>query len=232
MRAKRWILRLSSVGAVLATACAMSCSVSCMGDDVLELDVFDGGFDGTTPFDAGADTSSALDAASDTSVIDASGDAASPIDSGTDSGIHVVIDSGSDSGGTDSGFDAGDDSGSIDDAGDAGDGGDGSSAINGCVAFEDDTDPAASRVIQGPADSAPVQFTPNCMKVHAGQSVIFQQADFSNHPLMPANGDTPNPIVLTSSGTTVTFAFPNAGTYGFECEFHPSIMFGAIEVTP
>jgi plastocyanin len=225
MRVKRLILRLSSVGAVLATACAMSCA----GDDVLELDTFDGGFDGTTPFDAGADTSSALDAANDTSVIDASGDSASPIDSGTDSGIHVVTDSGADSGGTDSGFDAGDDSGSIDDAGDAGDG---SSAINGCVAFEDDTDPAAARVVQGPADSAPVQFTPNCMKVHAGQSVIFQQADFSNHPLMPANGDTPNPIVLTNSGTTVTFAFPNAGTYGFECEFHPSIMFGAIEVTP
>lgn len=224
MRRNRWILGLSSVGAVLVAACAMSCA----GDDVLELDAFDGGFDGTTPYDAAADTAPARDAADETSVLDASADS-SPTDAGTDGGAHVVIDAGSDSGSADSGFDAGDDSGIIDDAGDAGDA---AAVINGCTSFEDDTDPAATRVIQGPPGIGPVQFSPNCMMVHAGQSVVFQQADFSNHPLMPANGDTPNPITLTNSGATVTFAFPNAGTFGFECEFHPNIMFGAIQVTP
>jgi plastocyanin len=62
--------------------------------------------------------------------------------------------------------------------------------------------------------------------------VVFQQGAFSQHPLEPAGGDTPNPIVFTSTGSMVTFAFPSAGTYGFECNFHPNFMFGAIRVVP
>jgi plastocyanin len=70
------------------------------------------------------------------------------------------------------------------------------------------------------------------MTIKAGQSVTFQEGDFSNHPLESANGTLPSPIIETNSGTTVTFAFATAGTYGFECEFHPAIMYGAINVVP
>lgn len=225
-RKKKWAFRLSTIGALLGMIAAASCS----GDDVIELDVFDGGFDASLTITDATSDSPIVDAAANDAGVDAA-DSSAPLDSGTDSGVHVVLDSGSivDSG-NDSGLDASDDSGDASD--DAGDGGDAGVVVNDCTVFEDDTDPAATRVIQGPPGSGPVQFTPSCMAVHAGQSVTFQQADFSNHPLMPQNGDTPNPITFTSSGTTVTIAFPNAGTFGFVCEFHPSLMFGAIEVTP
>jgi plastocyanin len=241
MRKKRWIVRLSAIGALVATACA----VSCAGDDtLLELPLFDGGFDAPGTFDSGSDVSS-TDAESDARTQDAGVDAgfdSGPIDSGSDSGIHVVIDAGVDAGvdsGVDAGVgvDAGDDA-SADASDDSGvDGGDGGSndsgiTINGCTSFTDLSDPAASRVVQGPSGSGPVQYTPSCMTIKTGQSVTFQEGDFSNHPLEPVNGTMPSPITGTSVGTTVTFAFPTVGTYGFKCEFHPDIMFGAINVVP
>ncbi len=95
-----------------------------------------------------------------------------------------------------------------------------SPSVNGCGSYDDFTDVAASRVVQGPLGSGPVQYTPNCMSIKVGQSVTFQEGDFSNHPLEPVGGDTPSPITETNIGTTVTFAFSSAGTYGFKCEFH------------
>ena len=45
----------------------------------------------------------------------------------------------------------------------------------------------------------------------------------------------PTPIVLTSTdpdGGSVVVTLPAKGTYGYECMFHPSLMFGAIQVVP
>ncbi len=76
-------------------------------------------------------------------------------------------------------------------------------------------------MVQGPPTASPVQYNPNCVTVSVGQSVVFQQADFAEHPLEPMGGTTPNPITLTSTGATVTFTFTSAGTYGFQCMLHP-----------
>ena len=75
--------------------------------------------------------------------------------------------------------------------------------------------------------------------IGVGQSVTFTGA-FASHPLNPGvapsvtSGDpssTPNPITLTNSGTSATFTFPTAGTYGMYCGIHQGLgMYGAIQV--
>jgi plastocyanin len=108
-------------------------------------------------------------------------------------------------------------------------GSDASAPVNGCTTYEDDT--AAGATVTGPSGSAPAQYSPACVHIKAGQSVTWN-VDLTAHPLEAFGGDTPSPIQTTNSGTTVSFTFPNAGTFGFHCQVHPSVMQGAVEVTP
>jgi plastocyanin len=101
--------------------------------------------------------------------------------------------------------------------------------VNGCTSYTDMT--ANGGTIEGPKDFNPAQFSPNCVEIRAGQSVTWN-VDFAAHPLAASGGDSPSPIATTSSGTTVTFAFPNAGVFGYHCLAHPTIMFGAVHVVP
>lgn len=91
-----------------------------------------------------------------------------------------------------------------------------------------------SVVITFPTDALPAQYTNRCAKVKAGTMVTFS-GSFSNHPLEPNGGDRPTPIPsqtmdVADGGLSITPTTP--GTYGFECAFHPTIMFGAIQVVP
>jgi plastocyanin len=110
-------------------------------------------------------------------------------------------------------------------------GGDAAAAINGCTTFTDMTTGAAT--ITGPTGALPSQYTPNCVHIKVGQSVTWNAA-FANHPLVPTPGvgDTGNPITATSTGTTVSFTFPAAGTFAYNCGIHTTTMLGAVEVTP
>lgn len=108
-------------------------------------------------------------------------------------------------------------------------GSDSAAPINGCTTFTDDT--ASGGTVTGPTGATPAQYTPNCVHVKVGGTVTFN-SDFANHPLGAFGGDTPNPITNTATGTTVAITFPAAGTFGFQCQAHPSIMFGAVQVTP
>lgn len=122
--------------------------------------------------------------------------------------------------------DAGSDSGNPIDSGT-----DGAAAVNGCTAFTDMT--ADGGVITGPATATPAQYSPNCVHIKVGQSVMWN-SDFTNHPLVPTAGvgSSGNPITATSTGSTVTFAFPAAGTFAYNCGIHSTTMLGAVEVTP
>ena len=74
---------------------------------------------------------------------------------------------------------------------------------------------------------------PYCFTIAQNQSFIWNTTGmltFASHPLEPAGGDQNNPIVVTNSGTTVSFQFKNTGNYGFDCQFHPGIMRGVIRV--
>lgn len=80
----------------------------------------------------------------------------------------------------------------------------------------------------------PVQYTNHCVTVKVGASVTFS-GSFVQHPLQAAGGDTPNPIPYTAAEPAegkLVVVMPAAGTFGYECEFHPSSMFGAIRVVP
>ncbi len=143
---------------------------------------------------------------------------------GNDSG--TVDSGGGDSGMVDSG---GGDSGTTDSgAQDAGyDGG----TVNACTTFTVKTKPNDTRQITFPNGASPAQYSPACLEIKSGQSVTWS-GSFSNHPLEPGGGTSNSPIQVTSNGSTVTFTFPNAGTYGFNCGIHPGIMFGAVHVIP
>ncbi len=88
--------------------------------------------------------------------------------------------------------------------------------------------------ISFPTGNTPMQYTNHCAKVKVGSSVTFA-GSFVNHPLGPSAGapaNTPIPSQADDTdGGTLTFSVPNAGTFGFECQFHAS-MFGALQVVP
>ena len=70
--------------------------------------------------------------------------------------------------------------------------------------------------------------------VKVGASVRFT-GSFTQHPLQAAGGDSPNPIPYVADDQPddeLVVVMPNAGTFGYECEFHPVQMFGAIRVVP
>jgi len=76
-----------------------------------------------------------------------------------------------------------------------------------------------------------------CSMIKAGSTVTWV-GNFANHPLEARGGDTPNPIPLPpivdvdGGFMSTTIAFPNAGTFGYDCQNHPARMFGAIKVVP
>ncbi len=141
-----------------------------------------------------------------------------PGDSGTtnnDSGTTVV-----DAGKVDAGTSAGD-AGMTQDAG---------VVLNGCSSFTTSADPVANIAFSGTA------YTPSCLSITAGRSVKWSGA-FSSHPLKKGTPDSAtagspnNPIVDTSTGIEVTFAFPTAGDYPFYCNFHTGFgMKGVVRV--
>jgi plastocyanin len=106
---------------------------------------------------------------------------------------------------------------------------DAGATVNGCTAFEDDT--AGGATVTGPSGATPAQYTPNCVHIKVGQSVTWN-SNFTSHPLAPFNGDTPNPITSTATGTTASVTFANPGTFGFHCGIHTTLMEGAVQVTP
>ncbi|HEY2368198.1 MAG TPA: hypothetical protein VGH87_17490 [Polyangiaceae bacterium] len=101
--------------------------------------------------------------------------------------------------------------------------------VNGCDTFTDMT--ANGATIDGPSNAVPAQFAPNCVHVKVGQSVTWN-VDLSAHPLAAFGGTSPSPIPETTSGTSVTVMFSAPGTFGYHCLAHPTIMFGAVFVSP
>ena len=101
------------------------------------------------------------------------------------------------------------------------------------LAANDKTDGGALEVVFS-TGANPAQYTNRCATVKAGASVTFV-GSFKQHPLEPAGGDSPNPIPYTAgeeAGGKLVVSLPTAGTFGYQCEFHPTLMYGAIKVIP
>ena len=107
-------------------------------------------------------------------------------------------------------------------------------ALNGCTSATamDLTAAGAVRRItqQG------LSYSPNCIRIKAGQSVTWHESTFADHPLSsgsPASGpQAGSPITTTNTGTDATFTFSSAGAFGFFCQFHTTSMMGAVYVEP
>jgi plastocyanin len=113
--------------------------------------------------------------------------------------------------------------------------------FNGCTAadYDDQSAADAPRLI-GIATQG-LTFTPPCLTIKAGQTVRWE-GSLSSHPLAPGNPDDPeagsadNPILETSSGQSIEFAFPVTGTFPYYCELHAfgngQGMAGVVHVKP
>jgi plastocyanin len=118
--------------------------------------------------------------------------------------------------------------GSTTTGGTTGAGGGASGLVNGC-------DPSTTTVSTGdvtitfPMGAAPAQYSPACVTVHEGSTVTWTGA-FADHPLTPVGSG--NPIMSTNTGTTASFTFAAAGSFGFHCAIHPTLMLGAVFVVP
>ncbi|MBS2020468.1 MAG: hypothetical protein JST00_46860 [Deltaproteobacteria bacterium] len=131
--------------------------------------------------------------------------------------------SGSTSGGTDGG--GGEETGSSGDAGTDTGADAGPLVVNNCKSFDDRTGSGAARTI---AWQFPLASAERCMRIKRGQSVTWS-GDFAKYPVAASRGSTePNPI-KGFDGSSPTVAFPNAGTFGFDCPDFPALL-GAIEV--
>jgi plastocyanin len=121
------------------------------------------------------------------------------------------------------------------DAGASGDAPTGPALINGCQlsAAVDLTAAGAARTVTFGDDEV---YRSRCIKIAVGQSVTWS-GSFSDHPLMegvvsgtPTGNQAGNPIPHLTSGTTVTVAFPTAGTYAYYCTAHAPGMSGVVYV--
>lgn len=115
------------------------------------------------------------------------------------------------------------------DSGGAVDSGGGETVTTRCGdSFTDET-ASASVTITFPETSSVEQYAPNCIRVKKGTEITWE-GSFANHPLDAAEGDSNTPITKVTSGTSRAFTFNGTGTFGYECTFHPAVMFGAIQV--
>jgi hypothetical protein len=88
--------------------------------------------------------------------------------------------------------------------------------------------------ISFPNDGTIVQYVNRCVKVKLNADITFA-GSFSSHPLEPNGGTTPTFIPMQNTdpdGGMITFKASSLGTFGFQCNFHPAQMFGAIQVVP
>jgi plastocyanin len=109
--------------------------------------------------------------------------------------------------------------------------------VNGC-SFSTATDWFDADATTREIDFTCCQFTPPCVKIEAGDTVKFV-GTFSIHPLragtvhvagMTIDPDPVTGIVATSSGSSVTLPFPEAGEDPFYCNNHKfsNNMFGTV----
>ena len=112
---------------------------------------------------------------------------------------------------------AGSGTGGASGAGTGGTSGGAFTAVAPCNA-ESDYSSSGSTITFGPTAA----YSPKCLKVSKGTAVTFS-GDFGVHPLEPSGMRgtlTGNPITATTTGTTKSFTFPNAGFWAYFCSIH------------
>ena len=75
------------------------------------------------------------------------------------------------------------------------------------------------------------KFAPAHIVVGVGATVTWTNSDNFTHSVQFRDGGLPgDPMIVEPGGAPVTFTFSQAGTFDYQCSFHPTNMQGTITV--
>ena len=105
--------------------------------------------------------------------------------------------------------------------------------LAGCSAAVSAGGPDASPVATSTVDLPPsYRFVPAAITVKAGTAVTWTNHDNFSHNVTFKDGGLPTDEHVLKPGESYAFTFASAGTYHFQCTFHPQQMQGTVVVTP
>jgi plastocyanin len=67
--------------------------------------------------------------------------------------------------------------------------------------------------------------------VKAGTTVTWTNHDHFTHSVQFLDGGLPTAPLVMEPGQSATFTFAGAGTFSYQCHFHPQNMKGTVTVT-
>ena len=89
--------------------------------------------------------------------------------------------------------------------------------------------PVSTTTVDLPAS---YRFAPTAIAVHSGATVTWTNSDHFTHSVQFLDGGLPSEPLVMEPGQTATFTFASAGTFRYQCHFHPQNMQGTVTVTP
>ena len=104
-------------------------------------------------------------------------------------------------------------------------------AIAGCAPSGADANaaPVATTSVDLPPS---YKFAPAAITVKAGSTVSWTNDDHFTHSVQFLDGGLQADPLVMDPGQGVSFTFPAAGTYHYQCHLHPQDMQGSVTVTP
>ena len=101
-------------------------------------------------------------------------------------------------------------------------------ALGGCAQSNAaNASPVATTTVDLPPS---YKFAPASIVVKAGSTVTWTNHDNFTHSVHFLDGGLPSDPMVMQPGQTVTFTFAQAGTFRYECHFHPQNMQGTVTV--
>jgi plastocyanin len=88
--------------------------------------------------------------------------------------------------------------------------------------------PVATSQVDLPAS---YRFAPPAIVVKAGTTVTWTNHDHFTHSVQFLDGGLPTAPLVMEPGQSATFTFAGAGTFSYQCHFHPQNMKGTVTVT-
>ena len=89
--------------------------------------------------------------------------------------------------------------------------------------------PVATNQVDLPAS---YRFAPAAVVVPTGATVTWTNHDNFTHSVQFLDGGLPTDPLVMEPGQSVTFTFTRAGTFSYQCHFHPQNMKGSVTVGP
>jgi len=75
------------------------------------------------------------------------------------------------------------------------------------------------------------KFAPTAIAVQTGATVTWTNHDNFSHSVAFLDGGLPSQPLVMEPGQSVTFTFDHAGTFHYQCHFHPQNMNGTVTVS-